>query len=218
MTIKLFDEPLEAVESAPPLDASIASRLLFAGLASLVAVIPAVTASLTAFRITRLYAGMRNAETAGSAYITGNLDIFNTPLVIALGAAALLAFVIALLLAVDPKHRLASVGLPLSIGVPLIATASAVLLWSVETTTLDILSGRLNSGSVTEVAERISVLLLAAMIWGVVAVGLTFVCAIVSLFIPLSKRTDAFSLRRAFVWAVTGVLLLVFAGAYFVVI
>lgn len=218
MTIKLFEEPVEAAEAEAQLDVSIATRILFAGLASLVAIIPALTAAFTAFRVSRMYAGLRNAETAGSEYITSSLDVFNTPLVIALGASALLAFAIALILAVDPKHRLAAVGLPFSIGIPLIAAVPAILLWSVETTTLDILSGRLNSGPVEEVAQRIVLLLTAAMVSGGLTVGVTFVCSLVSLLIPVSKRTDATSLRRAFIWAVTGILLLVFAGAYFVVI
>ena len=218
MTIKLFEEPLEATESAPPLEASIASRILFAGLASLVAIIPALTAAFTAFRVTRFYASMTNAENTGSAHVMSNLDLFNTPMVVALGTAALLAFVIALILAVEPKRQLASVGLPFSIGIPLIAAIPAFMLWSVETTTLDLLSGKLSGGSVAEVAQRINLLLLAAMVWGLLAVGITFVSSIVSLCIPVSKRTDALSLRRAFVWAVTGVLLLVFAGAYFVVV
>lgn len=218
MTIKLFEEPVEAAEAAAQLDVSIAARIILAGLASLVAIIPALTAAFTAFRVSRLYAGMRNAEDTGQVYITSNLDLFNTPLVIALGASALLAFAIALILAVDPKRRLAAVGLPLSIGIPLIAALPAMLLWSVETTTLDILSGRVQSGSVEEIAQRIAMLLMGSMVLGVLAAGITFVCSLVSLFIPVSRRTDAFSLRRAFVWAVTGMLLLVFAGAYLVVV
>jgi hypothetical protein len=218
LTIKLFEEPVEAAETAAQLDVSIAARIVSAGVASLVAVIPALTAAFTAFRVSRMYAGLRNAETAGSEHITSSLDVFNTPLVIALGASALLAFAIALILAVDPKRRLAAVGLPFSIGIPLIAAAPALLLWSVETTTLDILSGRLNSGPVEVVAQNIALKLMGAIVSGVFAVGVAFVCSLVSLFIPVSKRTDAFSLRRAFVWAVTGVLLLVFAGAYLVVV
>jgi hypothetical protein len=218
LTIRLFEEPVEAAEAETQLDPPIAARILFAGLASLVAVIPALIAAFTAFRVSRLFAGMKNAETAGSEYITSNLDLLNTPLVIALGVSALLAFVIALILAVDPKRRLAAVGLPFSIGIPLIAALPALLLWSVETTTLDILSGNLTGGPVHEVAQRIAVLLMGAMAAGAFALGITFVCSLVSLFIPVSRRTDALSLRRAFVWAVTGVLLLVFAGAYFVVV
>ena len=218
MTIKLFDEPLEATEAAQQLDVSIASRILFAGLASLVAIIPALTAAFTAFRVTRFYASMTSAEHTGRAYVTSSLDLFNTPMVVALGIAALLAFIIALILAVEPKRQLASVGVPFSIGIPVVASIPALLLWSVETTTLDLLSGKLVGGSVEEVAQRISLLLMAAMVWGLLAVGVTCACAVVSLFIPVSKRTDPLSLRRAFVWAVIGVLLLVFAGAYFVVV
>jgi hypothetical protein len=218
LTIRIFEDPVEAAEAAAQLDVSMATRIVSAGAASLVPIIPALTGAFTAFRVSRLYAGLKNAETSGSEYITSNLDLINTPLVIALGASALLAFAIALILAVDPKRRLAAVGLPFSIGIPLIAAIPALLLWTVETTTLDILSGKLQSGSVEEIAQKIALLLMGAMVSGVFVAGVTFVCSIVSLFIPVTKRTDATSLRRAFVWAVTGVLLLVFAGAYFVVV
>lgn len=218
MTIKLFEAPLEATESAAQLEAPIASRVLFAGLASLVAIIPALTAACTAFRVMRFYATLVNAESAGKAHVISSLDLFNTPMVIALGISALLAFVIALLLAVEPKRQLAAVGLPFSIGIPIIAAIPSFMLWSVETTTLDLLAGKLVGGSVEEVAQRINLLLVAAIVWGLGAVGVASICSLVSLIIPVSKRSDALSLRRAFVWAVTGVLLLVFAGAYFVVV
>lgn len=218
MTIKLFEAPVETAEPAPPLDAPLATRMVFAGLASLVAIIPALTTSYAAFRVMQMYAGIRNAETAGAEYITSSLHVFNTPLVISLGVSALLAFVSALVLAVDPKYRLASVGLPFSIAVPIIAAIPGLLLWSAETTTLDILSGRLNSGPVHEVAQRISLLVMGAIGWGLLAVAIAFACSIVSLILPVRRRTDADSLRRAFVWAVIGVLFLVFAGAYFVVV
>jgi hypothetical protein len=217
VTIKIFEEPLETAESQQ-LDVSILTRIIFCGLASLVAIVPALAAAITAFRLSRFFAGLRNAESAGSAVVTSNLHVLNTPLVVLLGASAFLAFLIALVLAVDPKYRLAAVGLPFSIGIPLIPAIPALLLWSVETTTLEILSGRLTGGSVQEMAQRISMLLMGTMIFGLLAVGITFVCAVVSLCLPVRRRTEALSLRRAFVWAVTGVLFLVFAGAYFVVV
>ena len=161
---------------------------------------------------------MTNAENAGRTAVVNALHNLNTPLVLALGVSALLAFVIALLLAIDQKHRLASVGLPLSIGIPLLAVVPGVTLWTVETTMLNLLDGKLVGGSVDEVAQRISLLLLSSMSGGLLAVGVTFICAVISLFVPVHRRTDALSLRRAFVWAVTGVLMLVFAGAYFIVV
>ena len=103
-------------------------------------------------------------------------------------------------------------------AIPLVAFIPGLLLWSVETTMLALLDGKLIEGSVDEVAQRISLLLLSAMIWGVLAAGITLVSAVISLCLPVRGRTDALSLRRAFVWAVTGMLLLVFAGAYFIVV
>lgn len=216
MTLKLFEDTVQGAE--PQLNASIAHRILSSGFASLVGILPAVAAGITAFRISSFFATLVNAELATRAVVTASLHALNTPLVVALGISAFLAFVIALLLAVDPKHRLAAVGFPFSIGIPLIAFIPPSLLWSVETTMLNLLDGKLIGGSVEEVAERISLLLLSAVIWAVLAVGITVVCAVISLCLPVHRRTDALSLRRAFVWAVTGMLLLVFAGAYFIVV
>jgi hypothetical protein len=217
LSLRLFEEPVETPE-AQQLDAPILSRIISCGLASLVAVVPALAAALTAWRVTNFYASMTNPEHTARPVVTATLHHLNTPLVVALGVSALLAFVIALVLAVDPKSRMAGVGLPFSIGIPLIPAVPALLLWTVETTTLDILTGRITGGSVDEMAQKISLLLLGAMIFGVVAVGITGVCAVISLVLPVRRRTDALSLRRPFVWAVTGVLMLVFAGAYFVVV
>lgn len=216
MTLKLFEETVGSAE--PQLDVSVAHRIVSSGFASLVAILPAVAAGITAFRVSSFFASLVNAELATRVAVTTALHTLNTPMVVALGISAFLAFVIALVLAVDPKHRLASVGLPFSIGIPLIAFIPGLLLWSVETTMLDLLDGKLVGGSVEEVAQRISLMLLSAIIWGVLAAGITLVCAVISLCLPVHRRTDELSLRRAFVWAVTGMLLLVFAGAYFIVV
>ena len=216
MTLNLFEATVESAEPQP--DVSVGHRIVSSGFASLVAILPAVAAAITAFRISSFFATLVNAEVATRANVMAALHTLNTPLVVALGLSAFLAFVIALALAVDPKHRVASVGLPFSIAIPLVAFIPGLLLWSVETTMLALLDGKLIEGSVDEVAQRISLLLLSAMIWGVLAAGITLVSAVISLCLPVRGRTDALSLRRAFVWAVTGMLLLVFAGAYFIVV
>jgi hypothetical protein len=218
LTIRLFDDSTDAAESSPQFEVSIASRILSCGLVSLIAVVPAITAAYCAYGAMNLFASMRDAESAKVSRILTNLHLLNTPLVIALGVSALLAFVIALVLAVDPKRRLASVGLPFSIGVPIIAAMPGLLLWFAETTTLDVVSGRFSNATIAITARNVSLLLLCTMICGVLALGATFICSIVSLLLPVQRRTDASSLRRAFVWAVTGTLLLVFAGAYFIVV
>ncbi len=217
MTLKLFEEPVETAATTQ-LDVSIATRIISAALASLVAVLPAVLAAFSAYRVWALFASIRNAETAGMAYISMGLHSINTLLVVALGISAFLAFVIALAAAVDPKFRLASVGLPLSIAIPFLAVLPGAFLWSVETTTLNILSGQHIVGSVDETAENLIMMLWATMACGALVVGITGICSVVSLILPVRRRADPLSLRRAFVWAVTGVLMLVVAGAYFIVV
>ena len=216
MTTRLFEEPVESVE--PQRDVSILNRIVFCGLACLVGVLPALATAITAFRISSFFATLTNAENATRTVVVNALHNLNTPLVLALGAAALLAFVIALLLAVDEKHRLSAVGLPFSIGIPLVVVALGFPLWIVETTMLDLLDGKLVGGSVDEMARRISLLLLSSMSGGLLAMGVTFVCAVISLFVPVHRRTEPLSLRRAFVWTAAGVVMLVVGGAYFVVV
>jgi hypothetical protein len=216
MTITLFDETSEAVELSQ-VHVSIVERLLFCVWAGLVSVIPALAATYSALQITNFFRSLKNAEDATNANVFAHLHTLNTPMVIALGTSALLALGFALVLAIEPRRRLASVGLPLSISVPVLAAIPALFLWFAETTTIDAFSAN-RMDTVASTAHTVSLLLFAALVWGLLVLGAAVVFAIVSLCIPVKSRTDAFSLRRAFVWAVTGTLLLVFAGAYFVVI
>lgn len=218
MTLRLFEEPPEAAESSQQADVSFPARLLFCGWASLVAAIPVITTIYSALGVTRLFRGMTDAESATAVRVMAGLHFFNTPLVIALGVAALLAFGLALVLAIDPKSRLASVGLPFSFGVPLLAATPAAFLWFAEANTLDVISGRVTNTPVQVVAQHVSNLLFCALGSSLLWQGVILTCAIVSLCIPPRKRTDAFSLRRPFAWAVSGMVLLVFAGAYFVLV
>lgn len=218
MTIKLFEEPDEAAEFSEQLPVSIATRLIYCVLASITAVVPALAAAYGAYCVANVFRGMRDAESARAARVFIQLHLCNTPLVLALGFSALLAFAIALVLAVDPKRRVASVGLPFSIGVPLIAAIPGVFLWYAETTVMAVLSGKSFDTPIAILARNVSFVLLCVMILGVLAVGATFVCSVVSLCLPAHSRTEALAQRRAFVWVVTGTLLLAFAGAYFIVV
>ena len=218
MSLRIFEAPVEVAEAPRPADVSFWARIAFCGGALLVTVIPGYVTTYAALGITNLFRGLTNAESASAANVLDNIHVFNRPLVIALGISALLSFVTALILASNEKLRLAAVGLPLSIGVPIIAATPALFLWFAETTIIDVMTAKITDGPVTEIAQRISNLLFSAAGLGLLSQGATFVCAIVSLCIPVRKRTDPLSLRRAFPWAVSGILLLVFAVAYFVVV
>lgn len=218
MSLRIFEDPVEVTESPQPEDVSFWARIAFCAGAALVAVIPGFVTTYAALGITNLFRGMANAETSGAATVLDNIHVFNRPLVIALGFSALLSFVTALVLATNEKLRLAAVGLPFSIVVLIIAVMPALFLWIAETTIIDVMTGKITSGPIADVAQRISNLLFSAAGLGLLSQGATFVGAIISLCIPVRKRTDPSSLRRAFMWAVSGILLLVFAGAYFVIV
>ena len=218
MTTRLFEEPVETVEPSQQAHVPLATRLAYAVGASLVAIVPAVAATYSAFQVTRLFRSMTNAENARAVTILANFSVSNAPLIIALVVAALLAFALAIVLATDSQRSVASVGLPFSIAVPILGAMPALLLWWAESMVIDILSGKLKDAPVQATAETISNLLFWAIASGLAVPGAVFVGAVVSLCIPVRSRMNAFSIPRAFVWGAVGMLLLILAGAYLVLI
>lgn len=217
MSLRIFEEPAQVIETPQQTDVSFAGRILFCALASLVAVIPAITTAYSGLGVTNVFRRMSNPEHASTAIAMDALHRFNRPLIVALAISAVMSFGFALFLATNAKGRLNSVGLPFSIGIPIIAALPVVFLWFAETTTIDVLGGKVANAAIQESAQTISNLMFSAIAAGLLAQGVTLVCAIVSLFMPITKRTDPLSLRRAFVWAVSGTVLLVFAVAFFVI-
>lgn len=218
MSLRIFDDQVAVAEELKPDEVSFWARLIFCGGASLVAGIPCLATSFSALGVTNLLRGMKNAETAGMEYVLNGIHVSNRPLVIALGISAVLSFVTALVLATDEKRRMAAVGFPFSIGVPIIAATPALFLWFPETIVIDVVTGKITEGPISEVAQTIANFLFAAVGLGLLAQGVLFVCSVISLCIPVRKRTDPAALRRAFPWTVSGTLLLVFAGAYFTLV
>ena len=218
MSLRIFEDPVEVAESPQPGNVSFWARISFCAGALLVAVIPGIVTTYSALGITNLFRNMTSAENSGAAAVLDNIHVFNRPLVIALGISALLSFAKALVLATSEKLRLAAVGFPLSIGILIIAATPPLILWFAETTIIDVITGKITEGPISVIAQRISNLLFSAAGLGLLSQGAAFVCAIISLCIPVRKRTDPSSLRRAFTWAVSGTILLVFAGAYFVLV
>lgn len=217
MSLRIFDEPIATAELEPEVEASFPLRIVFCFWSAMVAIPAGATTAYSGLAIVRVFRNMRNAETSGSEWILGNIHAFNRPLVIVLAVSALLAFGIALAITISPKCRLNSVGYPFSIIVSILAIMPAVFLWFGETTVTDVITGRMTQGPIEVVAQRISNLFFSAITAGLVGQGAAFFGAIISLCIPVKRRTDALSLRRAFIWAVSGTLLLAFTVAFFLV-
>lgn len=218
MSIRIFEQPVETAESPQQVEASLAARLLFCAWASLIVLVPALAATYSAWQLTNLFRGMTNAEDVSTERILTQLSIFNMPLIVGLLVAALLAFVLAIVLAAEPRRRAAAVGLPFSIVVPILAALPGLLLWRAETSVIDVLTGKITDMPVVAVAQNISLLIFSALASGLIVQAATLLCAIVSLCIPAKSRTEPYSMRRAFVWGVSGTLLLIFAGAYFILV
>ena len=210
-----YDEPVQLAQRSP---ASFVGRILFCGWASLVSVTPAFAAAYSALQVTRFFSSLKNAENATTPNVFAHIHSINTPMVVVLGISAFLALGFALVLVIEPTRRLDSVGLPFSISVPILAALPALLLWFAETTTIDGFSGKLTDTTIASTAQTVGLLLFSAMVSGLLVPGAAFVFSIISLCIPIESRTDELSWNRVVVWAVTGTLLLVFAGAYLVVV
>jgi len=210
-----YDEPVALAQRS---QVSVVVRILFCGCASCVSVIPALAAAYSALQITTFFKSLRDAENATTPNVFAHMHAINTSMVIALGVSAFMALAFALVLVIKPEHRLASVGLPFSISVPILAAFPAFLLWFAETTVIDGFSGKLADTPIASMAQTVGLLLFGALVSGLLVPGAAFVFSMVSLCIPIESRTDELSLNRVVVWAVTGTLLLVFAGAYLVIV
>jgi len=217
MSLRILEDAAEPAESVQQADVSFPARLIFGGWAALVAAGPVLTTIYGAMGITSLFRGMTNAETATASRVLSGLHFLNRPLIVALVIAALLAFGIAVVLAIYPRFRLASVGLPFSFGVPILAIVPAIFLWLAETTTIDVLSGKA-TGTPGSVAQTISTLIFIAFGSSLLMQGVILVCAIVSLCITPRRRKDALSSLRPFAWSVSAMLLLIFAVVFFVIV
>ena len=217
MSLRIFEETAEPAESVQPADVSFPARLIFCGWASSVAAGPVLTTIYGAMGITNLFRGMTNAETASASIVLSGLHFLNRPLIVALVIAALLAFGIAVILAIYPSFRLASVGLPFSFGVPILAIMPAMFLWLAESNTIDVLSGKATD-TPGSVAQTISSLIFIAFGSGLLMQGVILVCAIVSMCITPRRRKDPLSSLRPFAWTVSAMLLLVFAVVFFVLV
>jgi len=213
----LFQEFGEAAEPTQEPHVTVATRFLYCAWAGAVGLIPALGTAYAASQVTELFRSFTDAASIKAPRILLELHDFNTPLIVALGVAAFLAFALTAALAMDPNRRLAAVGLPFSIAIPILAATPAVLLWFAETPAIAFLSGK-QIGTANEIAETISRSLFWALASALVVQGVIVVWAIISVCIPARKRKHALSISRVIPWAITGILLLVLAGAYFVMI
>jgi len=212
--LKLFEEPTDE----PSQLAGVPIGVRFAGcaVAWLVAFIPAFTAMISAYLLTRFLRSMNNPQSIpSSAMIVSQIGMFNQPLVIGLGVAALLSFVFAMALTINPRLRLASVGFPCSIAILIIAAGPAVLLWCAETHILDALDIKVGSqADVETTASTIALLMFCALLAGILATPASFVVPLVSLLRSPQLRSDALSPHRVMIWLFGSVLLLAFSGIY----
>jgi hypothetical protein len=214
----MLEEPREATESIEQAKVSIAIRLLFSFWAVLVVVLPGFAASLGALRVTSVFTNLVNAEEAGSTAIQTGLHLSNKPLIVAFVVSAILAFGMAVALATSQKRRLAGVGLPLSIAIPILAVTPGAFLWFAEKNIVDLLAGMVTDVSIADFVIRVTTSRFLALGSGLLVQGVVVLCAVISLIRSPQARTDPLSLPRVFIWLVSGVLLLMFAGLFSVLV
>jgi hypothetical protein len=214
MVLKILEESID--EPIEPAHAPIAIRLFGCAVACLVALIPALATGYSASRLTSFLRGMKNAESVPSAMmIVSNIRSFNEPLIIGLAVSALFALAFGVLLAVNPQFRLASVGVPCSIGTLFMAAGPALFLWGAEARVMDMVYNKIsNQADVAETASTVSLLIFGAMLTSVLTVPASIVTPLVSLLVSMQSRWQGLSPHRAMIWFIGGVLLLSFAGVY----
>ena len=143
------------------------------------------------------FRNLANAEESGSEWLQSNLHAANTPLWIALAISAVLAFGIALALTIDPKRRLAGVGLPLSIGIPFLAVTPAVFLGAAESKIREIISGNFMTFSATDYALTVPSLLMLAIASGLLVLALDFpLWSNLAIHVASAASRGAFSTSR----------------------
>lgn len=217
MVLRILAEPID--EPVRPAHAPIALRLFGCAAACLIALIPALTAGYSASRLTSFLRGMKDVESVPSAVmIVSTIRSFNEPLIIGLAVSALLALAFGLVLAINPQFRLASVGVPCSIGTLFMAAGPALFLWSAETRVLDVVVYHKlnNDADIAATAGTVSLLIFCALLAGVLTVPTSIVAPLVSLLVSVQSRSDGLSPHRAMIWFIGGVLLLSFAGVYLI--
>ncbi|HKN83090.1 MAG TPA: hypothetical protein VJW17_06635 [Pyrinomonadaceae bacterium] len=218
MVLRIFEEPTD--EPTQPVDVSIAVRLAGCAVAWLVAFMPAITAGSSTLQLVRFFRSITPETASSKTAIMSALSNLNVPVIIGLCVSALLAFAFAITLAMKPRFRLASVGLPCSVGVLMMAAAPALLLWTAETDIVDVLNltTRSSSAEVASTAKTVSELMFAALGLSILTIPASFIAPLVTLLVSPQSRTEPFSQRRVMVWLCGAVLLLVLAGAYLIVV
>jgi hypothetical protein len=215
MVLRILEEPVD--ETSQPVEVSIAARLAGCAVACLIALIPAVATSYGAYQLTKLLRGMKDAESVpNAAAMASRLSSFNLPIIIGLAICAVLALGFALVLATNPRLRLASVGLPCTIAILFMAAWPALLLWNVETRVLDVYK-MTRRDDMTATAQTIAFLLFCAFLFGLLTQAASVIAPLTSLLIKPQSRSDPLAPRRAMVWLFGATLLLVFSGAYVIV-
>lgn len=218
MAENIINETYTAEDELPS-NVPLLARIIGCLVASAVAVIPSVTAAYCANQIGNFFTNLTQEQlieeplTVSRAIVT--FSAMNEPLVIALCLAAFLAIGFAVFIAISPKRRLMSVGMPLSLGTPLLGCAAALFLWRAEAITLNVLAGEYSATEIGPAALNANMLILATYIVAVLALSASLMCSVISLLRSPLSRGEPLSAMRATIWIMGGIFLLVCAGAFF---
>lgn len=182
---------------------------VYAIAAAFAAIIPAAGTLLATRGVINAFRGMAVTGSGGIGAISAGLYEANQPVIISAVAGAALAGWLAFVALRKPQ---VSPGLLLSV-VALAACAPALILWSVEGLSIDVLTGDA-TGSVAEISQRISFLLIASAGGAFLLVVVAFAALGISLARRRPRSADP-ALPPAAVWAATTVLFLVLAVLFY---
>ena len=184
---------------------------LWYSLAALAAILPAIGTALAVRGVIKVFEGMAQTGSGGVGTVAIGLYEANWPLIIAVALAAILAGGLAVTVLRNPP---AFPGLLLSLA-PVLGCAPALVLWKVESLTLEVIdpSSTAGMGSVADVSQHISRLVIAS--FGGSAAVIFIVIGIFAFSLARRPRSTDSPLPPVAVWAVMTLLLLGLAATFY---
>jgi len=179
--------------------------------ALLVAIIPAAGAALGAQSVMKVFREMAEAGLGGVVSVSIAVNQANPPLIAGALAAAVIAGCLAVALIRRPERAAPLPGLPFSILLSVLACGPALLLWAIESYSLDFLANRVKVASVAEGAQHLENLLIGAIALALVVIVISLAALARSRAV---SRVVGNARARAVAWAGAAVLWLALAAAF----
>jgi hypothetical protein len=163
--------------------------------------LPALGAAVSALLLVNVMRGMRNAEAAGIAAVSGGISQANLAIIVALYLAAIIG-IVGVIIGLVRMFTTTTTANPAAwyfLVTGALGLVPVLFLWQAQSLLLNVIFGRSVTGGVAEVANQFTLLTMGAMIFGVTVA----LILLVSAFVPLPRI-----LRARRMWAPFVILLM----------